>query len=94
MMRLARAPEEPTAESATLVEWKDGGLSIRALAPSPPGARLEFEVDLGEERRTPPFRLKVHRCRRQEDGTFLLEGRPIDLRRETREALDSLGTLA
>jgi hypothetical protein len=83
---------------SAVIRWTHGGdarvLSIYAHAialcstvPSPPGSRIEGTLD-GD----PPARLrmKVHSSRKQEDGTFLLEGRPLDLPRSTRERLDAL----
>jgi hypothetical protein len=34
--------------------------------------------------------VKVHTCRRQPDGDFVIEGRPLDLTRGTRDRLDAL----
>jgi hypothetical protein len=34
--------------------------------------------------------VKVHASRRQPDGTYLLEGRPLDLPRDTRERVVAL----
>ncbi len=82
------------------VRWAAGGeariLAIRADAisldstvPSPPGSRIEGEV-LGVGPRATRLRVKIHASRRQPDGRFVLEGRPLDLSREAREVLESL----
>ena len=86
----------PESSRAHVIAWAHGELVLAVAVAAPPGARLD--VDVADPMVTtsphgahvPSFRLKVHRCRRQEDGSFLLAGRPLDLRRETREALDLL----
>ena len=63
------------------------GIVLRSTVASPPGSRIEGDL-AGE----PPARLriKVHGCRRTEDGDFLLTGRPIDMTREVRARVESL----
>jgi hypothetical protein len=73
---------------ARFVGWVEGQLAIIAASPSPTGARVGVALEV--DSRPHGFRIKVHHCRRQEDGTFALVGRPLDLRREAREALDAL----
>jgi hypothetical protein len=60
---------------------------LRSTVPSPPGSRIE-----GTLRGAPAcaLRVKVHASRRQPDGTYLLEGRPLDLPRDTRERVVAL----
>jgi hypothetical protein len=78
------------------VRWAGGGrarvVSIDAHAivllstvPAPPGSRLEGTLE-GD----PPaaLRVKVHASRKQDQGDFLLEGRPLDLPRDTRELVE------
>ena len=75
----------PAAYVARFAAWDGGELAIVAPRASPPGARIEGTLD-GHA-----LRMKVHRCRRLPDGAeFLVIGRPLDLRRETREALQTL----
>ncbi|HRG95568.1 MAG TPA: hypothetical protein PLR99_04905 [Polyangiaceae bacterium] len=66
---------------ARLVKVSDTALTLASTVPSPPGSRIDATfvgaAQLG-------FRVKIHASRRQPDGTFLLEGRPIDLTREVR----------
>ena len=60
---------------------------LRSTVPSPPGSRIEGSlVD------DPPatFRVKVHASKKQPEGDFVLEGRPLDLSRETRERIEKL----
>ena len=83
---------------SAVVRWVSGGearvLSMNAQAivlqstvPSPPGSRLEGSLE-GD----PPARLrvKVHSSRKQAEGEFVIEGRPLDLPRATRERLEAL----
>lgn len=80
------------------VRWAGGGearvLSIDARAivllstvPLPPGARVEGTVE-GEPPAT--LRVKVHASKKQGEAEFVLEGRPLDLPKVTRERLESL----
>jgi hypothetical protein len=56
----------------------DGAITVVSTIPSPPGSRIEgvFEGST--------VRLKIHTVKKQEDGTFVLEGRVLDLTRELR----------
>jgi hypothetical protein len=82
------------------VRWAAGGeariLTIRADAisldstvPSPPGSRIEGAI-VGGEGAPARLRMKVHASKRQADGRFLLEGRPLDLSRETRVLIEKI----
>ncbi len=66
---------------ARLVKVSDTALTLASTVPSPPGSRIDASFvgapHLG-------LRVKIHASRRQPDGTFLLEGRPIDLTRDVR----------
>jgi hypothetical protein len=77
-----------TGGEARVVSIDAGAIVLRSSVPSPPGSRIEGTVT-GE----PPVRLrvKVHASKRQPEGDFLLQGRPIDMTRETRERLEALG---
>lgn len=68
--------------------WNKGGtgalvtldgerITVTSSIPSAPGSRPEATLDGAA------FRIKVARCRKQDDG-FLLEGRLIDTIREVR----------
>ena len=69
---------------ARVVSLTSGGISLRSTVPSPPGSRLEGALD-GEPRAS--LRIKVHSCKRQPDGEYALEARPLDLTRPVRERL-------
>jgi hypothetical protein len=77
------------------VRWVTGGegrvvaagtdsIVVRSTVPSPPGSRIEGVMANGDRF---TLRVKVHGCRRQPEGDFLIEGRPLDLTREHREQL-------
>jgi hypothetical protein len=83
---------------SAVIHWAHGGearvvsidthaIVLCSTVPSPPGSRVE-----GTLADAPPasLRVKIHSSRRQEDGTFLLEGRPLDLARTTRERIEAL----
>jgi hypothetical protein len=75
----------PATYAARFSAWDGGELAIVTPRAFPPGAPLEGTLD-GK-----PLRMKVNRCRRLPSGNeFVTVGRPLDLRRETREALVGL----
>ncbi len=80
------------AEPTTLLLY---GTEIGVIAqrPAPPGARIDAVAVADDDSRS-PFRIKVHRCKRQADGTFILVGVTIDLRREGRAVLEELARVA
>jgi hypothetical protein len=63
------------------------GIVLRSTVPSPPGSRVEGLLE-GEPPAT--LRVKIHASRKQPEGDYVLEGRPLDLPRETRERLERL----
>jgi hypothetical protein len=87
------------------LRWSKGGearvltitsdaITLDSSVPSPPGSRIEGTVlsalaaqDAGA---TTLLRIKIHASRRQPDGRFHLEGRPLDLSREARSVLEGL----
>jgi hypothetical protein len=70
--------------SAEIVSIVGDKITLRSTRPSPPGSRIEGVVagPTGTK-----LRVKVHACRRQAEGDFVLEGRPLDLTREARDRL-------
>ena len=74
----------PAAFDARFHAWDGVEIAIVSPKAQPPGARLDGSIDgMG-------LRLKVHRCRKREDGAFLVVARVLDLRVETRSLLESL----
>jgi hypothetical protein len=75
-----------TGGEASVVSLGAKAIVLRSTVPSPPGSRLEGTLT-GE----PPARLKVkvHGCKRQPEGDFVLEGRPVDMTREVRERIEA-----
>lgn len=80
------------------VRWARGGearilsisrdaIVLRSSVPCPPGSRVEGTIGGAEPA---SLRLKVHASKRQPEGDFLLEGRPLDLTREALERIDAL----
>jgi len=72
---------------ARVVSLEAQAIVLRSTVPSPPGSRIEGAVE-GDP--PAPLRVKIHASRRQAEGDFLLEGRPLDLARETRERIERL----
>jgi hypothetical protein len=83
---------------SAVVRWAQGGdarvvsidthaIVLSSTVPSPPGSRIEGTL---ADDPAVLLRVKIHSSRRQEDGTFLLEGRPLDLPRTTRERVQAL----
>jgi hypothetical protein len=84
--------------AAAHLTWASGGeahvlsasadaIVLQSTVSSPPGSRIEG-VLRGEAGRK--VRVKVHSCRKEADGRFRIEGRPVDLTREAREELVGL----
>jgi hypothetical protein len=80
------------------VRWSGGGearvtsidaqaIVLRSTVPSPPGSRIEGTL-VGEP--AAKLRVKVHGSKKQPEGDFVLEGRPLDLPRETREHIERM----
>lgn len=77
---------------STSIRWQKGGTgtlvtlageaaTITSTIASPPGSRLEGQLDDGTT-----IRVKIHACKKDGEG-FRLEGRMIDLTRQLRERL-------
>ena len=58
-------------------------VAVRSSIPSPPGSRIEGKLVSGEA-----IRVKIHASKKQDDGSFQLEGRLIDLSRDLRLKLE------
>jgi len=72
---------------ARVLSFDGGAIVLRSTVSSPPGSRIEGAL-AGE----PPakLRVKIHACRRQAEGDFVLEGRPLDMTREVRQRVEEL----
>lgn len=72
---------------ARIVSVGPDSIVLRSTVPSPPGSRVEGTLE-GPLPAT--LRLKVHASKRQVEGDYVLEGRPLDLTREIRDKLEAL----
>jgi hypothetical protein len=67
---------------------------LQSTVPWPPGSRVEGTLEGDRTGGSPGagalLRVKVHSSRKESTGQFVLEGRPLDLARETRERLEAL----
>jgi len=74
--------------SAQILSVADDAVVLRSTVPSPPGARLEGTVVLGD---APPvsLKVKVHTSKRERDaeGSFVITGRLLDASRTLREQI-------
>ncbi len=77
--------------SAELVALTEHAATLRSTTPSPPGSRIDGVLVADASLKV---RFKIHGSKRQDDGTFVLQGRPIDLSKEHRERLCALLTSA
>jgi hypothetical protein len=68
----------------TLVALEDDRVTVRSTIPSAPGSRPEGALASGTR-----FRMKVARCRREEE-IFVLEGRLLDATRDARTEMAAL----
>ena len=76
---------------ATILALSADAVRLSSSVPSPPGSRPQGSL-LDEPLLV--VRFKVHECKRQDDGTFLLVGRPLDLTRDARARLEGLASEA
>lgn len=78
------------------LRWTKGGsadfvavdavhVTVRSSIPSPPGSRLEGELEGGVR-----VQIKVHDAKRGGDGAFTIRGRLIDVPREVRDRIGAL----
>jgi hypothetical protein len=73
-------------EARVVIIGRDA-ITLDSSVPAPPGSRIDGTL-AGDV--PTPLRIKIHASRRQPDGRFLLEGRPLDLSREARARLERL----
>lgn len=69
---------------AAFVSLAKDAVVLRSTVSSPPGSRIEGTL-AGDAAQ--PVRVKVHGCKKQPDGAFVLEGRLLDATREVRAAI-------
>ena len=70
--------------AAVVVLLEGDAITLRSSIPSPPGSRIQGVLEGAEGE---VVRVKVHSSKRQEDGSFVLEGRVLDMTRGVREKL-------
>ncbi len=66
---------------ARIFSMKDDAVVLLSTISSPPGSRIDAVLASDGETRV---RVKVHSSKKQDDGTFRIEGRLIDVTREVR----------
>jgi hypothetical protein len=71
--------------AAEVIALTKDAITVRSTVPSPPGSRIEGALEGGGG----TLKMKVHASKKQPDGAFLLEGRPLDMTREVRERVSS-----
>ncbi len=75
--------------------WQKGGTAaveslagdaivIRSTIPSPPGSRIDGQLVGQNGESGPTLRVKIHSSKKQSDGSFVLEGRALDMTRQVR----------
>jgi len=70
---------------AVVLALEDDAITLRSSVPSPPGSRIEGALEGPREL----VRVKVHSSKQKEDGSFVLEGRVLDMTRALRERLST-----
>ena len=73
----------------TIESLKDDAILIRSTIPSPPGSRLDSRLVGPNGEEGPNLRVKIHNSKKQTDGTFLLDGRALDITREVRQFIET-----
>lgn len=81
----------------TRLKWERGGegaiislkadaITLQSTVPAPPGARIKGMLDAPHDKE---ILVKVHGSKKQPDGSFVIEGRCIDMTRDLRIALET-----
>ena len=86
---MAETPEEvkltwARGGGAVILALSEDVITVRSSVAYPPGARVEGALESGRA-----MKMKVHGSKRQDDGSFVISGRPIDLLREVREEVQA-----
>lgn len=89
--------------NAPHLAWAKGGAArfvsivgeqvvLTSTTPAPPGARLEADLVAGvaEGEAKPRVKVKSHGSKKEENGTFTLKGRLVEVNRVLRERLVAL----
>jgi hypothetical protein len=74
---------------AWFLEASGDAVVLLSTVPSPPGSRIEGKLEDGTV-----VKVKIHGSKKQDDGRFRLEGRPLDLLKPVRERIVALATEA
>jgi hypothetical protein len=75
--------------AGTIESLRGDAIVIRSTVPSPPGSRPESQLVGRSGEPGPHLRVKVHNSKKQGDGTFLLDGRALDMTREVRQFIEA-----
>ncbi len=67
---------------ATVLTLVEDAVTLQSSVSSPPGSRIEGKTEAAD-----PVRVKIHSSKKQQDGSFLLEGRVLDMTRAVREKI-------
>ena len=81
--------------SARVVSIGADAIVLVSTVPSPPGSRIDGVIAAepsAADAKPTHVKVKIHVSRREADGTFRLEGRPLDMTREVREHLVGLAS--
>ena len=73
---------------ARLISIEGDSITFLSAVPWPPGARVEGTAFGGASEVA--LRVKVHSSKRNADGEFLVQGRPLDLTRDARRTLEAM----
>ncbi len=71
---------------ATIVSLEADAITLRSTVPSPPGSRIKGMLDALENAE---LCVKVHGSKKQPDGSFVIEGRSIDMKRDLRVSIEA-----
>ena len=73
--------------SAEIVSLTIDAVMLRSTIPSPPGSRIAGALE-GDP--SVVLKVKIHGSKKDEDGSFVLTGRPLDMTTVVRERLVAL----
>jgi hypothetical protein len=72
---------------AEIVSLTIDAVVLRSTIPSPPGSRISGALE-GDT--SVVLKVKIHGSKKEDDGAFVLTGRPLDMTTVVREKLTSL----